>query len=79
MAQKKPRLRFLASRMTRTVYHTHDRVVIWRGQFCGESGFVVTAVGKKMHVRLENPSEMAQRWMVGGRVVVFNPSCCFVA
>jgi transcription elongation factor len=71
MVPKNPRLRFLASRVAWKVYHPGDKVVIWRGQFRGESGFVITAVGKKMHIRLCEPSERIQRFMTGGLVLVF--------
>ncbi len=79
MAPKNPRLMFLASRVTRTVYHPRDKVVIWRGQFCRETGFVVTTVGKKMRIRLCEPSEKVQRLTVGGIVLVFKTSCCLIA
>jgi hypothetical protein len=79
MVSKNPHLRFLASRVTRTVYHQHDRVVIWRGQFRGESGSVITTHGKKMRVRLLAPDERVRRLTTGGVVVVFKTSCCLVA
>jgi hypothetical protein len=79
MAPKNPKLRFFASRVTRTLYHPGDRVVIWRGQFRGESGVVVGAVGKKMHIRLSDPSERIQRYVTGGLVCVFKTSCWLIA
>jgi hypothetical protein len=79
MVSKNPHLRFLASRVTRTVYHQHDRVVIWRGQFRGESGSVITTHGKKMRVRLLAPDKRVRRLTTGGVVVVFKTSCCLVA
>ena len=78
MAPKNPRLRFLVARVTRTVYHQHDKVVIWRGQFRGEEGFVVTSVGKKLNVRLFAPDERVRRLTNGGIVVVLKTSCCLV-
>jgi hypothetical protein len=79
MPAKNPRLRFLASRITREVYHLNDRVVIWRGHFCGESGVVVESVGKKLHVRLDDPSEKNRRLTTDGVVSVFITSCCLIA
>jgi hypothetical protein len=75
---KNPRLRFLASRVTRTVYHRKDKVVIWRGLFSGESGVVITSVGKTMHIRLDAPDERVWRLTTGGVVVVFKTSCCLI-
>jgi hypothetical protein len=79
MVATNPRLRFLASRVTRELYHPNDRVVIWRGQFGGKSGVVVESVGKKLHVRLEDLSERTQRLTTDGVVFVFKTSCCLIA
>jgi hypothetical protein len=79
MVAKNPRLRLLASRVTRTVYNPRDRVAIWRGQFCGEMGDVIESVGKKMHIRLFEPSEKVQRLTTDGVVVVFKTSCILIA
>jgi hypothetical protein len=79
MAPKNPRLRFLASRVTRTLYHPCDKIAIWRGKFCGETGVVVKSVGKKMHIRLSEPDEKVQRLTTYGVVVVFKTSCILIA
>ncbi len=79
MVAKNPRLRLLASRLTRTVYNPRDRVAIWRGQFCGETGDVIESVGKKMHISLIEPDEKVQKLTTDGVVVVFMTSCILVA
>jgi hypothetical protein len=78
MVAKNPKLRFLAARVTRTVYHQHDTVIIWRGKFCGEPGTVVSTIGKKMYVRLSEPDERIRRWTTDDVVLVFKTSCCLV-
>jgi hypothetical protein len=74
-----PLRRFYASRVTRTLYLEDDRVVIWRGQFRGESGSVVASVGKKLHVVLETTNERILERTNGGVVVVLKSSCCLIA
>ena len=64
--------------MTRKVYHPRDRVVIWRGQFCGETGLVISEGGKKMHIRLYAPSEKLKRYTTDGIVLVYKTSCCLI-
>jgi hypothetical protein len=79
MVTNNPRLRLLASRVTCTVYNPSDRVAIWRGQFCGETGVVTESVGKKVHIRLFEPSKKVQRLTTDGVVVVFKTSCILIA
>jgi hypothetical protein len=79
MAPKNPKLRFLAARVIRTVYHLNKRVVIWHGQFRRESGFVIVSVGKRLHVRLTDPSEGIRRYTTDGIVVIYKTSCCLIA
>jgi hypothetical protein len=79
MTAKNQRLRFLASRVTREVYHPNDRVVVWRGRFLGRSGVVVKSVGKKLYDMLSDPSERTQRVTTDKAVSVFKMSCCLIA
>jgi hypothetical protein len=67
-----------AARQTRTVYYRHQRVVIWRGQFCGETAYVVRSHGKKMLVRIANPNDRIRRMSNDAPVMVYKTSCCLI-
>jgi hypothetical protein len=71
--------KFWATRLTRRRYYRNDRVVIWRGRFCGESAIVVAAVGKMVTLRFENPPERIRRLVPGGVVRAYVSSCCLIA
>jgi hypothetical protein len=76
MVSKNPRLCYLASRVTQTLYHPRDRVAIWRGQFLGEPGVVIKSVGKKMHILLcAPPAKVRKKFLT---VVVFKTSCILI-
>jgi hypothetical protein len=68
-----------AARETRTVYHRHQTVVIWRGWFCGETALVVRSHGKKMLVKIVAPNERVRRMTNDAPVMVYKTSCCLIA
>ena len=67
-----------AARETRTVYHRHQRVVIWRGRFSGETAYVVRSHGKNMLVRIAARNERIRRMTNDAPVMVFKTSCCLI-